>query len=191
MLRGAAAGDFGVPPAEPAPLQTPGRTWALAVSGPPSPRTPLTALPAASACSGHHGHPRALCCRPGGGAGQVQGATRAAVPTRALARAGAGPPRAPAAARAPPSSRGRMWAGSGREAGASWRGGSPGCTGACPAPGWLPVRTWTQQAATPRDAVDSHSAPGPAALGVRHRRAPRFALRFKTRGTLGCDLLAR
>lgn len=54
-----------------------------------------------------------------------------------------------------------MWAGSGSEAGASWRGGSRGCAGACPTPGWWPARTWTQQAATLCDAVDSHPAPGP------------------------------
>lgn len=164
MLRGAAATDVGVSPAEPAPLGAPGRTWARAVPGPPSPRpprAPLTACPAASACSGPPGHSRALCCRPGGDAGQAQGAARAAVPTRALAWAGAGPPRAAAAARAPPSCRGRMWAGSGRKAGASWRGGSPGCTGACPAPGWWPARTWTQQAAPRCDAAGSHPAPDP------------------------------
>lgn len=152
---------------------------------------PLTARPAVSACSGLPGHPRALCCRPSGGAGQAQGAARAAVPTRTLARAGAGPPRAAAAARAPPSCRGRMWAGSGREAGASWWGGSPGCTGACPAPGWWPARTWTQQAATRDRRRGFAPSTGPTAFGARHRGAPLASLRAEDAGTRVADLLAR
>lgn len=156
-----------------------------AVPGPPSPhppRAPLTARPAVSACSGPPGHSRVLCCRPGGDAGQAQGAARAAVPTRALAGARAGPPRAAAAARAPPSCRGRMWAGSGREAGASWRGGSPGCTGTCPAPGLCPRRPGRSRlplGATPR----VRTQPRARRSGRQAPRSPARCSRAEDAGT--------